>query len=180
MTRDDTTVILGILKTSYPNFYKGMEKKEMYATIDLWSEMFENDDLNLVKVAVKELIQTLKFPPTIAKKKKKMYDLTTETKTTSDLWNELVKALRNSGYHAEEQYMKLSPEVKAFVRNPSQLKEMAMMNSDVINSVTKGQFFKQIEVIQKRVKEDKQMLPEARELRKLAINIGQDISGLLD
>ena len=60
MTRDDTTVILGILKTSYPNFYKGMEKKEMYATIDLWSEMFENDNLNLVKVAVKELIQTLK------------------------------------------------------------------------------------------------------------------------
>ena len=180
MTRDDTTVILGILKTSYPNFYKGMEKKEMYATIDLWSEMFENDDLNLVKVAVKELIQTLKFPPTIADIKQKMYDLTTETKTTSDLWNELVKALRNSGYHAEEQYMKLSPEVKAFVRNPSQLKEMAMMNSDVINSVTKGQFFKQIEVIQKRVKEDKQMLPEARELRKLAINIGQDISGLLD
>lgn len=180
MTRDDTTVILGILKTSYPNFYKGMEKKEMYATIDLWSEMFENDDLNLVKVAVKELIQTLKFPPTIADIKQKMYDLTTETKTTSDLWNELVKALRNSGYHAEEQYMKLSPEVKAFVRNPSQLKEMAMMNSDVINSVTKGQFFKQIEVIQKRVKEDKQILPEARELRKLAMNIGQDISGLLD
>ena len=180
MTRDDTTVILGILKTSYPNFYKGMEKKEMYATIDLWSEMFENDDLNLVKVAVKELIQTLKFPPTIADIKQKMYDLTTETKTTSDLWNELIKALRNSGYHAEEQYMKLSPEVKAFVRNPSQLKEMAMMNSDVINSVTKGQFFKQIEVIQKRVKEDKQMLPEARELRKLAMNIGQDISGLLD
>ena len=180
MTRDDTTVILGILKTSYPNFYKGMEKKEMYATIDLWSEMFVNDDLNLVKVAVKELIQTLKFPPTIADIKQKMYDLTTETKTTSDLWNELIKALRNSGYHAEEQYMKLSPEVKAFVRNPSQLKEMAMMNSDVINSVTKGQFFKQIEVIQKRVKEDKQMLPEARELRKLAMNIGQDISGLLD
>ena len=54
MTRDDTVVILGILKTAYPNFYKDMGKNEMYNTIDLWHEMSERDEVNLVKVAVKE------------------------------------------------------------------------------------------------------------------------------
>lgn len=182
MDREQVIKILSYLRVAYPNFYKGLSKRDAEETIAVWQDLFIDCDFNLVFIAVKEIINTSDnpYPPTISEIKQKMYDLTTETKTPSDLWNELIKALRNSGYHAEEQYMKLSPEVKAFVRNPSQLKEMAMMDSDVINSVTKGQFFKQIEVIQKRVKEDKQMLPEAREFRKLAMNIGQDISGLLD
>ena len=91
MTRDDTVIILGILKTSYPNFYKDMKKDEMYNTIDLWSEMFANDDVNVVKVAAKELIQTLKFPPAIADIKQKMYELTNQETLPTDLWASLKK-----------------------------------------------------------------------------------------
>ena len=180
MTRDDTTVVLGILKTSYPNFYKGMEKKEMYATIDLWSEMFVNDDLNLVKVAVKELIQTLKFPPTIADIKQKMYELTNQETLPTDLWASLKKAIGNSAYHSVEEFEMLPEECKMFVKNPRQLKELSQNDSEINNTGVKGQFFKQIEIIQKRIKEDKQMLPEARKIREMALSVGQDVSGLLD
>ena len=180
MTRDNTIMILGILKTSYPNFYKDMSNSEMYNVLDLWSEMFEKDDLNLVKLAVKELIQTLKFPPTIADVKQKMDELTCKETLPVDLWASLKKAVRNSIYNAEEEFAKLPEECKMFIKSPAQLREIAVMDSDVVDSVTKGQFLKQIETIQKRLKEDRLMLPETKKYREMALSIGQDVSGLLN
>ena len=180
MTRDETVTILGILKTSYPNFYKDMSKSEMYNTIAIWSEMFENDDLRLVKVAVKELVQTLKFPPTIADIKQKMYELTNQETLPTELWAKLKKAISNSAYHSEEEFEKLPEECKLFIRNPRQLKELSQNDAEINNTVVKGQFLKQIETIQKRIKEDKQMLPETKEFKRMALSVGQDVSGLLN
>ena len=180
MTREETITILGICKASYPNFYKDMTKKEMVGIVDLWCEMFESDDVNIVKLAVKELIQTLQFPPTIADIKQKLYAITSNEKDATELWNELQNAIKDGIYHSKEVFERLSPEVKKFVRNPSQLKELAQMDSDVVHSVTKGQFFKQIENIQAREKEQKQMLPETKRFREMALNIGKDVSGLLE
>ena len=180
MTRDETVIILGILKTSYPNFYKDMSKDEMYNTINLWNEMFEDDDVNIVKVAIKELIQTLKFPPAIADIKQKMYDLTNRENLPTDLWASLKKAIGNSAYHSEEEFEKLPMECKMFIKNPRQLKELSQNDSNINDTVVKGQFFKQIEIIQKRIKEDKLMLPETKKIREMALSVGQDISGLLN
>lgn len=180
MTRDETVIILGILKTSYPNFYKDMSKDEMYNTINLWNEMFEDDDVNIVKVAIKELIQTLKFPPAIADIKQKMYDLTNRENLPTDLWASLKKAIGNSAYHSEEEFEKLPMECKMFIKNPRQLKELSQNDSNINDTVVKGQFFKQIEIIQKRIKEDKLMLPETKKIREMALSVGQDISRLLN
>ena len=180
MTREEIIVILKILKTSYPNFYKDMTKEDMVNTISIWSEMFENDDLNLVKVSVKELIQTLKFPPTIADIKQKMYELTNKETLPTDLWASLKKAISNSAYHSEEEFEKLPPECKMFIRNPRQLKELSQNDAEINNTVVKGQFLKQIETIQKRIKEDKQMLPEAKKIQTMALSVGQDASKLLN
>lgn len=180
MTRDETVIILGILKTSYPNFYKDMSKDEMYNTINLWNKMFEDDDVNIVKVAIKELIQTLKFPPAIADIKQKMYDLTNRENLPTDLWASLKKAIGNSAYHSEEEFERLPMECKMFIKNPRQLKELSQNDSNINDTVVKGQFFKQIEIIQKRIKEDKLMLPETKKIREMALSVGQDISGLLN
>ena len=142
--------------------------------------MFKDDNANLVNLAVKELINSFQYPPTVADIKNKMYQLTSEEKTPAELWDELAKALRDSIYHSEQQFAKLSPEVKAFVRTPAQLKEMAMMDSDTVHSVTKGQFLKQIETIKKRNKEDKLMLEETKNLKLNLGLIGKDINKLLN
>lgn len=180
MTIDETKMILGILKTAYPNFYKEMSKQEMLNVVDLWADMFKNDNSKLVTVAVKELINSFQYPPTIADIKNKIYNLTNEEKTPSELWDRLQKAISRGIYHSEEEFEKLPEEVKEFIRSPKQLKELAMMDSDVVHSVTKGQFFKQIEVIQKRKEEDKKMLPESKELLGVIGCIGQDINKLLN
>lgn len=180
MTREETTKILSIIKLAYPNFYKSITKQEAENTINLYQEMFKEDEANLVMIAVKELINTFQYPPTIADIKNKIYKLTNIEKTPAELWDKLQSAISNGIYHSVEMFEILPDEVKQFVRSPSQLKELAMMDSDVVHSVTKGQFFKQIEIIQKRIKEDKLMLPETKKMQLDIGLIGTDISGLLD
>lgn len=179
MTIDETKMILGILKTAYPNFYKEMSKQEMLNVVDLWADMFKNDNSKLVTVAVKELINSFQYPPTIADVKNKMYSLTNNDKTPSELWDRLQKAISRGIYHSEEEFEKLPDEVKEYIKSPGQLRELAMLDSDVIHSVTKGQFFKNIEVIKKRTAENKKMLPQNKKILAMIGNIGQDINGFL-
>lgn len=163
MTRNETLKILAILKTSYPSFYKDIDDIE--TTINVWNEMFINDDYKLVSLAIKELINTYDYPPTIATIKNKMYDMThIEELSNTDLWDALLKAIRNGYYGYQEEYDKLPKEVQQYLKSPYQLRELAGMNSSDIHSVVKGQFLKQIEIIRNRKKEIEKMLPETREL----------------
>ena len=177
MKRDEVIMVLGIMKTAYPNFYKEMTKEEMYNTIDLWYEMLKDFNSKLIVLTVKHLISTFKYPPTIADIKSKAYELTNKEETPSELWEKLAKAVRNGLYGYKEEFEKLPDEVKDFVKNPYQLKEMAMLDTDVFHTVTKGQFLKQVEILQKRKKEEKMMLPE---VKKMVQSIGTDVKKLLN
>ena len=57
---------------------------------------------------------------------------------------------------------------------------MAMMDSDVVHSVIKGQFLKQIEIIQKRIDDDKKMLPETKRMKEMLLKVGTDVKMLID
>ena len=182
MDRKQITVILGYLKVAYPSFYKGLSKKDAEEIIAVWQDLFADCNFELVFTAVKELINSSDnpYPPTIAEIKNKMYELTTEDKTATDFWNEIVIAIKDSIYHSKEQFEKLSPECKEFIKNPAQLKELAMMDSKTVHSVTKGQFLKQMETIQKRVKEKALMLNTTKQLKLDLSVVGKDVSGLLN
>ena len=58
-----------------------------------------------------------------------------------------------------EEFEKASPEVKKFFGNVAQVRELAQTKTDIVNSVTKGQFLKQYEVIVNREREQK-LLPQ--------------------
>ena len=177
MNRDEVVAILGVLKTSYPRFYAGMTKEEMYSTIDLWNEMFAHENSQLVVMAVKNLINTFKFPPTIADVKEEMYKLTEEERQSPiEIWNLIKKAIRNSGYYSYEEFHKLPEIAQKFVGSPNQLKEWAL-DIDFNDGVVKGQFLKQVEILQKRDKEEKMMLPETKTiLQQLKGEVAKDIN----
>lgn len=172
MTRDEVVAILGVLKTGYPKFYAEMTKQEMYNTIDLWTEMFSHENPALVTAAVKNLINTFKWPPTIADIKEEMYKLTeTQTESPIEIWNKIKSAIRNSGYNSYEEFQKLPEVAKIFVGSPNQLREWAL-SVDYNDSVVKGQFLKQVEILQKREKDSKLMLPQVKNIvEQLASNM---------
>ena len=179
MTRNDVVKIFIVIRTAYPNFYKDMKKEDLEATIDLWAEMFAHENTQLVVAATKNLINTFKWPPTIADIKEEMYKLTeVETETPIEVWNKIKKAIGRAGYYAADEFEKLPEIAKTFVGSPKQLKEWAL-SEDYNDSVVKGQFLKQYEVLAKRKKDNKLMLPQVKELTRQLIS-NMDATKLLN
>ena len=172
MTREETKAILAVLKAGYPNFYKDMTKEDAKNTVDLWATMFADDSARLVTEAVKSLICTLKFPPTIADVKEKIH-LLTQPQGMSELeaWNTVRRAI--SYYDAQENYNSLPPMLQRLVGSPNQLREWAVMESETVNSVIQSNFMRSYKVMAARDREQA-MLPEsAKELREMLSVVGR-------
>lgn len=163
MTREETSRVLMILNSAYPAFYSKFSDKEIDGIVEVWAEMFENDDVKLVKFALKELIEThTGFPPDIAALKGKMREIlqaASDKPTPEDLWLKLKTAAENGYYGAREEFEKLPPVLKRYVGSPATLKEYSMMSADTFNTVVHGQFLKQIKIIEER-QEYADRLPE--------------------
>lgn len=154
MNKNEVLKMLNILQVTYPNFYKGFSKQELQEAVNLYQEMFKDDDSKLVFIALKEVINTSEYPPTIATIKNKMFNMIHKENNNSDLWNKLKNAIGRSSYYSEEEFNKLPDILKEYVRSPRRLQEMASMDSEVINSVEKGIFMKQIENIKQNYKQE--------------------------
>jgi hypothetical protein len=165
MNRQEILSMLSILKKAYPNFYRNLTKQEAEDTVLLYEEMFKDCNGKLVLLTIKELINTYEYPPTIATIKKKMYELThINEESNSELWEKLLKAIRNGYYGAEEEFKMLPNIIKEFLGSPEQLRSIAEMDSETIHSVVKGQFLKQIENLKERVRQKEMMTNEMKNL----------------
>lgn len=156
MTRNDVIKIMSVLRGAYPGFYRGISKAEALDTINLWADMFANDDAALVGVAVKCLIETDEkgFPPTIGQVKAKMRMLASKTAPTeSEAWNLVAAAVKNGLYGAAEEFAKLPDVCQRIVGSPSQLRDWAMMDSDSLHSVVASNFQRSYRAISDRQKE---------------------------
>lgn len=167
MTIEETKIVLQILKTAYPYFYKNTGADELKQALLLWHEMFADDELEVVKYALKRLIETHEsYPPTIAHLRQKIDEVTEAANgdpTDTELWALARKAIGNGYYGAEEEYNKLPPVAQRFFGSPRGIRQLAMAGQDVIETVTKGQFLKQLPVLKKREDEVKRMNPQIRE-----------------
>lgn len=143
MNRQDTLAILSVIKTEYPNDFRRMGREEAQRKVALWESMFADDDPQLVGAAVKAYIVSDEsgFAPKIGQIKAKMRELTEpETDTEMEAWNLVRKALRNSTYHAEEEFLKLPGVLQRIVGAPEQLKVWAKMPEETVQSVIASNF----------------------------------------
>jgi hypothetical protein len=130
MTREETKAIMAILKAGYPNFYKGMTKEDATNAINLWATMFEKEPAQIVTEAVRALMCTLKYPPTIADVKEKIELLTQpEQMTEMEAWNLVRKAMNTSDF--VKSFQELPPIIRRIVGSVSQLKEWAYTEGDI-------------------------------------------------
>lgn len=165
MTRDETIAIMGVLKTAYPNFYRGMGKADALETISLWAEMFKDDPAELVSAAVKALIATRTdgWPPNIGEVKAKMQTISEpQALSEGEAWALVEKACRNGIYGYKEEFDALPPAVQKAVGTANQLREWAIMNSDELKTVVASNFQRSFRTIQKRDREMALMPAEIR------------------
>jgi len=154
-----------ILGSNYQSISRQLEdpdKKKI--VLRTWFECLEDLDCNLVMAAVKKNIISSSYPPTIHDIRTSALELVTpqnEKKTPIEYWNEAFKMITKGTYMTQEDFDKYSEVVKKFFgNNVAQVKELAMTDITTISTVTKGQFLKQIDIIQQREKENN-LLPES-------------------
>ena len=138
MNRQETISVLAILRAAFPSFYRGMGRQDLESIVDLWEDMFRDDDPKLIAGAVKALIATKTegYPPTIGEVKDRVrHVLQPREMTEQEAWAHISKALRNSLYGSEEEFRKLPPVLQSVVHDPRQLREWAMMDEATVQSV---------------------------------------------
>lgn len=156
MTRDETKLILAVLRSAFPNFYRGMGGEELSAIVNLWTEMFRDEPMNLVAAAVKAMIaaRTNTFPPNIGEVKEQIAKIKSpHALSPNDAWGMVVAATRNSLYNSQKEFERLPPNVQRVVGSPMQLKEWAMMESDTFASVVASNFQRAFRVRAERDRE---------------------------
>lgn len=168
MTREETIQMLKLLRTAYPHFYGKQSNAELADTVELWAEMFAEDDINIVKYALKSLITSHKgYPPCIADVKEKMDELmkaATKEPTDEELWQALKKAIAKSAYYSAEEFEKLPPIVQRYLGSCNVLRELAEESAGTLNSVIHGQFLKEIKEIRKSEENIAALPPELKQL----------------
>ena len=141
MTRQEALAVMAMLKTAYPNFYKDLSKEDISAAVNLWATMFSEESIQVVTEAIKALMCTLKYPPTIADVKEKIAMITQPLMMTEmEAWSRVRGAI--SYYHANEAFANLPPMLQKIVGSPNQLREWALMDVETVNSVIQSNFMR--------------------------------------
>ena len=159
MNKQETTQVITLLAGNYSSIAdKTKEQKQMM--LNTWQECLGDLDYKIVLQAVKMSIINSPYPPTIHYIRKNAIEMINPStqRTAIEAWNEAYSMICGGLYMTQEQFETASPEVKKFFGNVRQVAELARTDIDTVNTVTKGQFLKQYEIIVNREKENK-LLP---------------------
>lgn len=177
MKKSEMVQIITLLAGNYESVAnKSQVQREMM--LNTWQECLGDLDYKLVLQAVKKTIIESPYPPTIHDIRKNAIEMINPNNQNSaiEAWNEAYSMICSGGYMTEEEFDRASPEVKKFFGNVRQVKELARTDTATVNTVTKGQFLKQYEIITERQKEQR-LLPEnmKEQLLKLESNFIKQI-----
>lgn len=143
MTKADTVRIMAILRTAYPGYYKGQSREDATAAVNLWADLFADDDPGVVLAAIKAHIatDTKGYPPVIGQIKEQVTRLTQPPQMTeAEAWGIVYGAICNSGYHAQAEFDALPPLLQRLVGSPAQLRDWSQMDADEVQSVVASNF----------------------------------------
>lgn len=145
MTKQETAMVMAVLKVAYPGYYRGVDADEARAAVKLWAQMFAEDDASVVTAAVKAYIaaDAKGFPPSIGQVREKMRLLTEpQGLGEAEAWALVRKAVSNAGYHAEEEFAALPEEIQRAVGSPGMLRTWAMTDLDELATVVQSNFMR--------------------------------------
>lgn len=165
MTREDTIRIMAILRGAYPAFYRNMGEQEALEVVNLWAVMFADDDMRLVTAAVQALIatDTKGYPPHIGAVKEQMRKLTApDDMSEAEAWSLIRKAISNGLYGANEEFARLPPVCQKIVGAPAQLREWALCDTDVVQTVIASNVQRAYRTVQQRETEQAKLPKEVK------------------
>ena len=145
MTREHATAILHKLKLLYPGTYSGITKEDGEDLVNTWTDIFANDEYNLVSMALTACIRENKtgFAPSIGEISQKMRLISApERMTAAEAWTLLDKAAQNSQYDFRKEFDKLPPVIQKFVGQPIALRDYSNMSAEKFDTVVRSHFLR--------------------------------------
>lgn len=167
MDRQQTLMILSVLKAAYPNAFNGLTKADAEAMVTLWTTMFSEESYEEVNAAVGALIatRTVGYSPVIGEVKEQIRKLHSKNEIDENAaWAMVSKACRNGNYHSKEEFDKLPEEVQRAVGSPEQIKQWAAMDAETVQSVIASNFKKSYRVNAQRSAEISKLPPQIRQM----------------
>ena len=163
MTDKEFMVIVKGLKAVYsdPKFLADDD------AIEVWYGLLCDLPYSVLSAATQKYMMQSEYPPTIAGLRKKAAEITApahEDMSELEAWSLVRKALANSAYNAEAEFDKLPELCQKAVGNPANLREMALMDIDTVNSVEQSHFIRNYRTALDRKRTDAQISPDVRRL----------------
>lgn len=162
MTIKETTKIIMVLSTMFPNFK--MEKPQ--ETVEVWNWALEEYSYEQVNIAIKEYMKNSDgaFAPSVAQlihlmEKPNQVALDNSYIDEAEAWSMVMKAVRNSGYHSAEEFDKLPTLIQRAIGSASELKSWAL-DEDFNESVQNSHFNRRYNELIRKDKEIQKMPEE--------------------
>lgn len=143
MTKREIAEMLTVVQANYPDTAKGQSDAAFKAKVTLWYEFFQEHPKDLVHAAVMAFIanDTKGFMPNIGQINDYIQKLRyQDNMTEGEAWGYVAKALRNSAYNSAEEFSKLPERIQRLVGSHNQLKEWALMDTEIVQSVVSSNF----------------------------------------
>lgn len=163
MTREETKQLVMTMSVAYPNYHPA----DITFTVNVWASMLEEYNFQQVQIAFKKYVlsDTSGFAPSIGQLVEQLRDVV-EGDDIGELqaWGMVSKAIKNSGYHSENEFEKLPLVVQRAVGSAANLREWAMMDSDVVHSVVQSNVIRNYRAAAKAMRDEAKLPPKFRKL----------------
>ncbi len=136
MNHEETTKILALLSASYPEHFQKLTSVQQQTLANVWQNRLTNEPYELVNTAIQHIIDTSPFMPHISDVKNTIRLFTTEPPMSEqEMFNRILKAVRNSTYNSEEEFNKLPEDIQKIVGSSYTLREWALLPPESIHTV---------------------------------------------
>ena len=159
MNKEEVIKTLEVLKGFKPALYKNMSQDDLRSIANAWFITFKDYDAKEVLETVQYCCANIQGIPDIAVIKNRLDAINEKDPLT--LWESLVSGVKHS--RNPRAYEALPEECKKFVGSPRGLADLGMLDINTFNSVTKGQFLREVKEIKKDISYKKQ-LSQVKEL----------------
>lgn len=146
MTSQETAAILGVIIKAYPGSRINIDRE----TVSLWAEMLQDLSAAEVTLAVKGMVATLKYPPSIADvreavvKQRNAGDL-----SAGEAWGKVIKAVGRFGYnHPDEAHERLGDRIWAAIEQVGGWTNVCLSDSGL--EVLSAQFERRYDAAEKQ------------------------------
>ena len=135
---------------------------------DVWYGLLKDIPYRDASKAITDIMRTSPYPPTIADITQRVYRANAEEKMSGlEAWSLVRKAIQNSSYSSEQEFAKLPRSVQKAVGTAANLKELAAMDAETVESVEQSHFIREYRAVLERERMDEQAnLPTLLETKK--------------